>query len=277
MMRTLLAVALLEVSLLAGACSRQKAWQSYTTSDGLVNNSIRLVFQDHEGYLWVGTQGGVAKFDGEQFVTVSLKDSIASDDVVSMFEDDQKRIWFITKSGVKYYDGEVYKALTIADGLPDNVVTAAMKDRTGHVWLGTRGGLSRFSGDHVLNYPEKNVFGGRPVSLLYEDRNEDLWVGLKSGGLVRVSSKNSPKPSFRAFSMRVRCEGRFPWNDLGCDARRHRETLERSVYLLIDQRQTPDQDCLFHSCRQRRRYVVSALRIGGRPMGWHEHPPVYTE
>ncbi len=80
---------------------------NYTVSDGLANNSVYCIFQDYQGFLWVGTAGGLHKYDGYTFVVYkhNSRDSSSIPDniIYMMYEDHRKRLWIGTSQGLSRY------------------------------------------------------------------------------------------------------------------------------------------------------------------------------
>lgn len=85
-------------------------YRRYTIHDGLVQQQALCIYQDTWGYLWIGTFGGVSKFDGEKFENFSLKNGLPSLTVRRITEDTEGNIWIVTKGGLCKYDGIEWKA-----------------------------------------------------------------------------------------------------------------------------------------------------------------------
>ena len=77
----------------------------YSTEDGLVQSQVWAILEDHKGFLWLGTHGGIARFDGRQFESYTLEDSITSDFITSLYQDENLNIWIGTEKGVACFDG----------------------------------------------------------------------------------------------------------------------------------------------------------------------------
>jgi ligand-binding sensor domain-containing protein len=69
---------------------------NYTITDGLPSNETYDIFQDSKGYLWIGTDNGVVKYDGHTFKTYTTKDGLTDNTIFRIYEDYKGRIWFIT-------------------------------------------------------------------------------------------------------------------------------------------------------------------------------------
>lgn len=68
--------------------------RNYSLEDGLPQTHVYEIAQDKNGFLWFGTQGGVAKFNGIEFITYSQKDGLADNHVTSIYQDDYENMWF---------------------------------------------------------------------------------------------------------------------------------------------------------------------------------------
>ena len=112
-------------------------WTEYTTDDsGLPNKNVHSLAPDAQGNLWIGTFGGLGKFDGE--IYTSKNSGLPHNDIGPLVVDAQGSIWIGTYLGLAKFDGEAW---TVYDsdnsGLPDNHVRSLAIDAHGNVWIGT--------------------------------------------------------------------------------------------------------------------------------------------
>lgn len=76
------------------ALAQRPAYLTYGTRDGLSSSRNYHMLQDREGYLWLATDQGLVRFDGERFKTYGIADGLADPDVFKLFEDKHGRLWF---------------------------------------------------------------------------------------------------------------------------------------------------------------------------------------
>ncbi len=166
--------------------SDEYAVQLWDSTRGLAHNSISSIAQTRDGYLWIGSYGGVARFDGVNFTNFSSRNTpLFRDNVVqAIHADSQDRVWIGTGTGgLLVYDKGTFRRLTIADGLPSDAIWAIAQSGK-RVWIGTQDGLAIIDGGRVTSDPR---FAGRAVWALSPEADGSMWVGLEADGIARVS------------------------------------------------------------------------------------------
>ena len=159
-------------------------WQ---TEQGLPQNSVSAVLQDRDGFLWLGTQEGLARFDGVKFGVFQKRNTkgIENNFIRSLLEDGEGNLWIGTNGGglSRLRDGE-FPALGIDDGLPGDRVFSLLAARGGVLWVGTNRGLGRLADGKWSTFSTRDGIPGEAVLSLLEDRAGRLWIGTDRG-LVR--------------------------------------------------------------------------------------------
>lgn len=72
---------------------------SYKKIDGTLSNVVYCIFQDKAGYIWVGTEAGVSRYDGYSFRHFTKDDGLSDNDIFQIKEDSKGRLWFLTYNG----------------------------------------------------------------------------------------------------------------------------------------------------------------------------------
>lgn len=140
---------LLTLLLLTPAAFAQDRFDHWTTENGLPHSGIKGLWQTRDGYLWLTTGQGVARFDGVRFKVFNRHNTPAlTSDRLShhtLWEDRAGNLWMGTEDGgaIKYRDGD-FTAYTTAQGLPGNAVVRIDEDAAGVVWITTSAGLARW-------------------------------------------------------------------------------------------------------------------------------------
>jgi len=120
----------------------QETFTDFTTEDGLPSNQIHAVHRGYDGTLWLGTENGICRYDGRDFL--SLSRVTGSDRILTIHESPDSTLWFGTLSGgVIGYDGGAWSWLDTRDGLADNTVRSIGGDEEGSLYFGTDRGVTR--------------------------------------------------------------------------------------------------------------------------------------
>ncbi|MBN1893686.1 response regulator [bacterium] len=186
--RMILLFCLLLISIPASAQFRQ-----FSTTDGLSDNSVNVVYQDRFGFMWFGTEVGLNRFDGYNFTVFHHNPpdtaSLSDDNVISIAEDVNGNLCVGTAAGGLnlFLRGEnAFRRFqhhgTDTAGLPDNFVKCLVPGRRGNLWVGTGSGFSSFD---IRNHTCVNHLPGKYVKALYEDSGCRLWIGTGFDGLFR--------------------------------------------------------------------------------------------
>lgn len=125
-------------------------FEHFTIADGLPENSVRCILQDHLGYMWFGTQNGLVKYDGYN---------------------------------MKVYSWDPEDSLSISDGN----ISSIYEDKSGALWIGTQGGLIRFDratetfASYLHNPDDSTSINSNLVLSIYEDNADNFWVSTNEG------------------------------------------------------------------------------------------------
>ncbi|MFD1551952.1 ligand-binding sensor domain-containing protein [Putridiphycobacter roseus] len=155
----------------------------FTEQNGLVINSIKTVFKDIEGNVWIGTYGkGLLKFSGKSLLTYTVKDGLSSDIVMSIGQFKNGNLIFGTyDKGLTIYKRR--QNVTNIDNesiLNHNSVWANFVDNQNFAWVGMTNGLQCFKGDQIYKEAMTKQVVGK-IRSIYQLRNNTLLFGGNSG------------------------------------------------------------------------------------------------
>lgn len=170
--------------------------------EGLANASVSSIVQDAAGFIWLGTQGGLHRWDGSSFTVYEnepFDDTTLPHNLIqTMFLDaDGSTIWLGTYGGLVRFDTRTGSfdswSHDPADerSLSNDVVVAVARDGQGRLWVGTLGGLDRMDDDGLgfTRYrasPENpRALSANVIRALHLDTRGRFWVGTSGGGLLR--------------------------------------------------------------------------------------------
>lgn len=134
-------------------------FRNYTISDGLSQSAVTAVIQDEIGALWIGTQDGLNRFDGQTFEN---------------FTSDNTR------------------------GLENEYIHCAIQSRDGKLWFGTANGLTCYDPKKETFKAYQYGNTALQVESMAEDRQGNIWIGSASGGIYLLDKKTGKIQSFRS-------------------------------------------------------------------------------
>ena len=154
----------------------------WTQADGLPQDTIRAITQTADGYLWLGTDEGLARFDGYEFTTFDKRGGdLPSNSIAALATTADGALWIGTASGLAEYREKRFRTFTRQDGLPDDSVTALYADSRGALWIVAGTGLSRLENGRFTNFAPGPQLPVTSVRAVVEDQGHQLWVGGLSG------------------------------------------------------------------------------------------------
>ena len=161
----------------------------WEASTGLPQNSVQTMLQTRDGYVWLGTEEGLVRFDGERFEVFNRTNTpeLPGLDVKSLFEAPDGSLWIGMVGGLARLKDGRFTAFTAADGLPHDWISVVSGDRAGNVLLGTfGGGLVRFKNGASTAFNSTNGLPDNFVWAVTETRDGSIWIGT-NGGLTKMN------------------------------------------------------------------------------------------
>ena len=177
--------------------SQKLQFDHLTSEAGLSQNQVRAILQDSQGFLWIGTQDGLNRYDGRQFkVYRHLRNdtnSLTHSYINTLVEDRQGNIWIGTRLGLNRYNPrtETFTPFFFEGEKKEfegaNFVHHILEDHRGFIWCGTYNGLFRLepkTGAFLRFIPQIDNPGSINHELtwqIFEDRDSNLWFGTQNG------------------------------------------------------------------------------------------------
>src|SRR5215210_3020916 len=126
----------------------------WRTENGLPQNTVRAILQTRNGYIWLATEEGLARFDGISFTVFDKQNTpeIRSNSVQVLHEDRAGNLWIGTDEGLVRWKNGAFASYSADNGLSHNNISSLYEDRAGNLWVGTANGLNRIEGDRITSY-----------------------------------------------------------------------------------------------------------------------------
>lgn len=187
-------------------------FEQLSLEDGLSQSVVNAILQDSKGFLWIGTDDGLNRYDGYEFKVYKPDTndpaSISDRSITDLVEDSQGYLWIATRvGGLNRYDPVSGKFTAYmhdeADeqSIADNHISTLLLDTDG-LWVGTGNGLDYFSFETnaFTHYPIADS-SLKPVSssisTLFIDSTEKLWIGTSDAGVSYYNRKNDTFKSYK--------------------------------------------------------------------------------
>ncbi len=190
--------------------TRNVQFENLSTENGLSSEFVHDLVQGPRGYIWVATQAGLNRFDGQDVALYEHhpddRTSLSHNFVWTVHADAENRLWVGTDRGVDLYDpvADAFIRRPFGGAVAGLRIRRIVQDRAGRFWIGSLGsGLVavRPGGGQMTHYRHHP---GEPGSLpsdniidVLEDRNGELWVGTDGGGLARLDQTTDTFTVFR--------------------------------------------------------------------------------
>jgi len=184
---------------------RQYRFKNITVKDGLSFYRTRGITQDRFGFMWLGADNGLDRFDGKNITSFKQDESdpgsIPHNEVSFLLNNPGKdRIWIGTRGGLCYIDIKTFEITRIDLGPNNDIRTIAEAHGQG-LWVGTQNGLLYFD-ETTLDYTVFNTSNSNlshnQVRSIYEDRSGNLWVGT----LDKLNLLKQDSNEFKTFDLR---------------------------------------------------------------------------
>lgn len=173
-------------------------FRQISREQGLSQSVIYAILQDRYGFIWIGTQDGLNRYDGYNFTVFEYNpenpNSLSNNTVLSLYEDRAGTLWIGTESGLNRYDRDLGQFTRFhhdplkPDSLSHDAVRTLFEDSAGRFWVGTLGGglnlMDRSTGrfSYYRNNPnDPTSLSSHIVWDVFEDSGGNLWVGTWNG------------------------------------------------------------------------------------------------
>ncbi len=180
------------------------AQATYTSKDGLAQDSIYSVLETRDGSVWAGTvSGGLSRLQNGVFRTFTTADGLASNTITALDEDEVHTLCVASPEGLNTYRDGQWQTLRQSDGLPSDEVTSLQhgEGQNGTMWVGTAKGLALLAHGHIRTFPELAPYLRQTVLGLALDRSGFIWIQT-SDQVLRFNTKELLSGSLQPSGVR---------------------------------------------------------------------------
>lgn len=201
MKRLYLVIATLFVASCASAQKPTLYFERITVQNGLSHNKVNCILQDNRGFIWLGTNDGLNRYDGHRFSIFRNEPenntSISGNSITGMLEDKSGILWISTADGgLSKYDYRMppdqqftqYRHLpNDTSSIPGNALNAIMEDNQERIWLGTTHHSVIIFDKKTTRFSRPVLTGTRGVLSLTKDGFGKIWAGREGGSILKIN------------------------------------------------------------------------------------------
>ncbi len=171
----------------------QKTFSQYSidkwnNENGLPGNAVKDIIKTSDGYIWIATFDGLARFDGVKFEVFDkdVSPSFKTNGILSLFEDNQKNLWLGTDGAgvLKYHKGK-FDTIQTSSTLNTAFVTSFAQTKNGTIWVGTKNGLAKLINNQLIAVKEFPSLLTVSINSLFVDSKDNLWIATRNAGLIK--------------------------------------------------------------------------------------------
>ena len=155
----------------------QYAHTLWTQGNGLPQDAARVVAQTRDGFLWIGTDEGLARFDGYDFVTFT-RDSgaLPNNSVTALWAAPDNSLWIGTAGGLVHYQAGRFTRCDVRQGVNAVFVTSIHGDSQGTVWIAGANSLTRYRDGRFSSYGVSSGLPAQGVRVVAASEDGGVWV-----------------------------------------------------------------------------------------------------
>lgn len=173
-----------DVSAVERAVSSPYVVNVYNEQNGLPTGEANTILQTSDGYIWIGSYGGLIRYDGATFRNYSVEGAITSSSIRSLFEDSKGRLWIGTNdSGIVMMENDIFNEITMPEDNSFLCIRDFEEGADGTIYAASNSGIGEIT-DNVIKPYKTEEMEGVTVYSVAEDKNGRIWGATSLGNCV---------------------------------------------------------------------------------------------
>lgn len=176
------------------AGAQQSSYIQYDTQDGLPQSQVRAIAQDQKGYLWIGTVGGLSRFDGYEFQNYSTDDGLPANQINCLLQG-KEHFWIGSTGSLCRQNGLGFTSIPLPESYSRSRIFDMEEDREGNLWLALAGeGVLKYDGEQFTVFDANNGLPNNYIRSLQLAPDGAMWVGTREGIVLIENDEIKPPP-----------------------------------------------------------------------------------
>ncbi len=165
----------------------------YNEQNGLPTGEANTVLQTSDGYIWIGSYGGLIRYDGSNFRNYSTDGSVSSSSIRSLFEDSKGRLWIGTNdAGVYLYENGSFSTIKSPGDYSFLCIRDFAEDKDGRIYIASTSGIGEIADGEIKVYSGEGLAGETVYSIACDPLGR-VWAAMNSGKCAVVSNGAAEK------------------------------------------------------------------------------------
>lgn len=192
------------VSLSFGSAFSQQV-RNFPSVTGKKDVGITCIAQSREGYLWLGSQEGLIKFDGKHPHVFKKDDGLSFTEVSALYFDNEGVLWIGHRNGkLSFLKKNRVDTFALNNALGNEKITGLFSDTPNSLWIATYGaGLFHYNGTSLEHFTTENGLGDDLIYSIAFDGKQSLWLGTDAGLTIVDLKQSDPKKRFGYLTMKL--------------------------------------------------------------------------
>ncbi|OFY69031.1 MAG: hypothetical protein A3G23_13190 [Bacteroidetes bacterium RIFCSPLOWO2_12_FULL_37_12] len=174
--------------------------KNFNVEHGLPHFELKVLLQDNNGYIWIGTPKGLSKYNGKIFKNYLISSGLASNNITALFQDSKGVIWVGHEQGEisKIENHKITKFVNQGKQI-DKAISSIYEDSNGYIWISTHGsGVYRYYENYLYNITQEKGLSSNDVYSVIQDKNGAIWFATSSG-ITILNYPTDSNPEKAAF------------------------------------------------------------------------------
>lgn len=163
--------------------------EAVAVTEGLPDRKINCILPASNGRLWIGTDNGLALWNGSRISKNDIPSTLGHVQVLTMTQDRDANLWVGTAHGLLRFNSQGVAGLNNPNEMSNEDVTALFEDREGNLWAGNADGLQRLRGGAFVTYSRTEGLPSENNGPIFADVEDRTWAAPSNGGLYWIKNR----------------------------------------------------------------------------------------
>jgi signal transduction histidine kinase/ligand-binding sensor domain-containing protein len=168
---------------------RKNFLKTYTTANGLTENSLMGIFRAPNGDVWIGSESGtVTCYRNGQFIDMTERFGTFGKPIFSIGSGNDNTVWVATFGELVGWNGKIRQTIPAGKQLDNSMFHSVYAASDGTLWAGSDGGIMTIHNKNIKTFRSEDGLTDEKIFCFYEDNEHNMWVGTQEGGIIIIGN-----------------------------------------------------------------------------------------